>query len=111
LDALIAAAPDLYGVNSLPVAPPVLEDIALVVPESMDAGQVEAAIRLSGGKMLGKIQLFDVYQGESIEKGYKSLAYALSYQSDETMSEKEIKKLRGKIISYVEKQLGAKLRS
>jgi phenylalanyl-tRNA synthetase beta chain len=111
LDALIAAAPDLYGVNSLPIAPPVLEDIALVVPVSMDAGKVEAAIRLSGGKMLGDVRLFDVYEGGSIEAGHKSLAYALTYQSDETMSEKEIKKLRGKIISYVEKQLGAKLRS
>jgi phenylalanyl-tRNA synthetase beta chain len=77
----------------------------------MDAGKVEAAIRLSGGKMLGDVRLFDVYEGGSIEAGHKSLAYALTYQSDETMSEKEIKKLRGKIISYVEKQLGAKLRS
>ena len=111
LDALIKAAPDLYGVEALPTAPPVLEDIALVVPQSTSAAEVEAVIRQAGGNLLREVKLFDVYTGDSIEVGHKSLAYALTYQGDETLSEKKIKKLRKKIIGSAEHRLGAKLRS
>ena len=111
LDALIKAAPDLYGVEALPTAPPVLEDIALVVPQSTSAAEVEAVIRQAGGNLLRDVKLFDVYTGDSIEAGHKSLAYALTYQGDETLSEKKVKKLRKKIIGSAEHRLGAKLRS
>ncbi|MGJ3240209.1 MAG: phenylalanine--tRNA ligase subunit beta [Anaerolineae bacterium] len=110
LDALIAATPDLYGVQTLPTTPPVLEDIALVVPEGTAAAEVEQVIRKAGGELLHDVRLFDVYTGGSIEAGHKSLAYSLTYQGDETLSDKKIKKLRKKIISAAEHQLGAKLR-
>ena len=111
MDALISASPDLYGVEALPTAPPVLEDIALVVPNSTSAGQVEAIIRKAGGTLLRDVKLFDVYTGGSIEAGHKSLAYALTYQGDETLSDKQVKKIRKKIIGAAEHQLGAKLRA
>ena len=111
MDALIKATPDLYGVEALPTAPPVLEDIALVVPNSTSASEVELIIRKAGGNLLRDVKLFDVYTGDSIEAGHKSLAYALTYQGDETLSDKKIKKLRKKIIGAAEHQLGAKLRS
>ncbi|MGB7338634.1 MAG: phenylalanine--tRNA ligase subunit beta [Phototrophicaceae bacterium] len=111
LDALIEATPDLYNVEALPTAPPVLEDIALVVPNSTSAAQVEAVIRKAGGDLLRDVKLFDVYTGDSIEAGYKSLAYALTYQGDETLSDKQVKRLRKKIIGAAEHQLQAKLRS
>ncbi|GAB5493999.1 MAG: phenylalanine--tRNA ligase subunit beta [Phototrophicaceae bacterium] len=111
LDALISATPDLYGVEALPTAPPVLEDIALVVPNSVSAAQVEAIIRKAGGNLLRDVRLFDVYTGDSIEAGHKSLAYALTYQGDETLSDKKVKKIRKKIIGSAEHQLGAKLRA
>lgn len=111
MDALIAASPDLYEVEALPTAPPVLEDIALVVPNSTSAAQVEAIIRKAGGNLLRDVKLFDVYKGDSIEAGHKSLAYALTYQGDETLSDKKVKKIRKKIISSAEHQLGAKLRA
>ncbi|MEO1286822.1 MAG: phenylalanine--tRNA ligase subunit beta, partial [Chloroflexota bacterium] len=94
LDAIIEATPDLYGVEALPTAPPVLEDIALVVPNSTSAAEVEAVIRRAGGDLLRDVKLFDVYTGDSIEAGHKSLAYALTYQGDETLSDKKVKKLR-----------------
>lgn len=111
LDALIKIAPDLYDVEALPTAPPVLEDIALVVPNSTSASEVEVVIRKAGGNLLRDVKLFDVYTGDSIEAGHKSLAYALTYQGEETLSEKKVKKLRKKIIGAAEHRLGAKLRS
>jgi phenylalanyl-tRNA synthetase beta chain len=110
LDALIEATPDLHTVEALPTAPPVLEDLALVVPESIPAAEVEAAIRKAGGKLLRSVKLFDVYTGDSIEKGHKSLAYALTYQGDETLTEKQVKKVRTSIIKVAEREVGAKLR-
>jgi phenylalanyl-tRNA synthetase beta chain len=111
LDALIGATPDLHAVVALPTAPPVLEDLALVVAESVPAAEVEAVIRKAGGELLREVALFDVYRGDSIEKGHKSLAYALTYQGDETLSDKQVKKVRQSIIFRTEKELGAKLRS
>jgi phenylalanyl-tRNA synthetase beta chain len=111
LDALIAATPDLHSVVPLPIAPPVLEDIALVVKEHITAADVEAVIRKAGGQLLRDVRLFDVYTGDSIETGHKSLAYALTYQGDETLSDKQIKRVRQSIIILTEKELGAKLRA
>lgn len=110
LDALIVATPDLYAVEALPTAPPVLQDIAFVVSESTPAAELEAAIWKAGGKLLRSVKLFDVYTGESIEKGKKSLAYALTYQGDETLSEKQIKKVRTSIIKVAGREVGAKIR-
>jgi len=112
LDALIEATADLYTVVPLPTTPAVLEDIAFVVPQETPAAAVEAVIRKAGGPLLKEIKLFDVYTGESIDAGYKSLAYALTYQADETtLTDKDVKKLRKRIIKQTEKELGAKLRS
>lgn len=110
LDALIAATPDLYAVEALPTAPPVLEDIALVVPANTPAADVEAAIWKAGGKLLRSVRLFDVYTGDSIEAGHKSLAYALTYQGDETLSEKQVKKIRKSIIHVTARMVSARLR-
>ena len=111
LEKIIAAMPELFGVQALPTAPPVLEDIALVVPEDVPASDVEAVIRKAGGDLLKDVRLFDVYTGDSIEAGHKSLAYALTYQGDETLSDKKIKKARKSIIYLTGKELGATLRS
>jgi phenylalanyl-tRNA synthetase beta chain len=56
--------------------------------------------------------LFDVYRGESIPAGHKSLAYALTYQTDEkTLKDEDVAKLRKKIVALAERELGAKLRA
>ena len=56
--------------------PPVLEDIAVIVDEALPADRVEALIRQTGGKLLAGVRLFDVFRGEQIGAGKKSLAYA-----------------------------------
>lgn len=112
LQALIGAMPTRFIVRPLPVTPAVLEDVAFVVAEDMPAASVEAAIRKAGGALLKDVLLFDVYRGASIAAGHKSLAYALTYQTDEkTLTDDEVKKLRKKIIALAERECGAILRA
>lgn len=112
LEAMIALAPDLYGVAALPTTPAILEDIALVVSEDVSAADLEAVIRKAGGKLLRDVRLFDVYRGDSLGDGMKSLAYALTYQTNEkTLKDKDVKKIRKSIEVLTKKELGAKLRS
>lgn len=112
LDLLIEVIPPLYQTNDLPTFPPVLEDLAIVVDESVPAAQVEHFIRQTGGKLLSTVRLFDVFRSEALGAGKKSLAYSLSYQAaDRTLKDDEIKQLRGRIIKRLEHELGAKLRS
>jgi phenylalanyl-tRNA synthetase beta chain len=112
LQGLIAAIPARYVVKSLPTTPAVLEDVAFVVADDMPAANVEAAIRKAGGALLKEVSLFDVYRGTPIPAGQKSLAYALTYQTDEkTLTDDEVKKLRKKIIALAERECGATLRA
>ncbi len=111
LDTLIANAAETR-VTPLPVTPPVLQDIALVVEDSITAGEVEAVIREAGGDLLREVNLFDVYTGDPIPDGKKSIAYSLTYQTDEkTLTDKEVSKVQNKIVKATRKQLGAELRS
>ncbi len=112
LDLLLDTVPANHMVSALPITPPVLEDIALVVPAEMPAVKVETVIRKAGGDLLKDVRLFDMYQGKSVEEGYKSLAYSLTYQTDDkTLTDKEVAKVRKRIIKVVENDLGAKLRA
>jgi len=110
LDALRGSTPS-YGIIPVADVPPVLEDIAVIVDESVPAAQVEALIRQTGGKVLANVRLFDVYRGEQIGAGKKSLAYNLTYQSDRTLTDAEAAAIRKKIVKRLENELGAKLRS
>jgi phenylalanyl-tRNA synthetase beta chain len=95
----------------VPEFPPVLEDLALVVDESLPAERVAELIRRTGGKVVRDVRLFDVYRGEKVGAGKKSLAYSLTYQaSDRTLSDKDVAGLRAHILRRLEQELGAKLR-
>ncbi|MCI0608636.1 MAG: phenylalanine--tRNA ligase subunit beta [Anaerolineae bacterium] len=110
LDLLRTITPT-YGIIPVPEVPPVLEDIAVVVDESVPAARIESLIRQTGGKTVTNIHLFDVYRGEQIGAGKKSLAYSLTYQSDKTMTDAEAAAIRTKIVKRLEHEVGAKLRS
>lgn len=112
LAALNNLIPWRYETQPVAVQPPVLEDIAVIVDESLPAAQVEATIRQAGGKMLASVQLFDVFRGEAIGAGKKSLAYNLTYQApDRTLTDTEAAQIRHRIIRRLEQELQAKLRS
>lgn len=109
--ALKAAAP-AYGITPVSDFPPVYEDIAVIVDETVEAARVEALIRQTGGKSLADVRLFDLYRGEQIGAGKKSLAYSLTYQApDKTLTDAEAAAIRGRIVKRLEQELGAKLRS
>jgi len=111
MDALLALVPALYEIAPVPEFPPVLEDLALVVDESLPAERVAELIRRTGGKVVREVRLFDVYRGEKIGVGKKSLAYSLTYQaSDKTLSDKEVAGIRAHILRRLEQELAAKLR-
>ncbi|WP_075072849.1 phenylalanine--tRNA ligase subunit beta [Longilinea arvoryzae] len=110
--ALLAATTSHYDTSGVSTFPPVLEDIALIVDESVPADQVERLIRQTGGKLLADVRLFDVFRSELIGAGKKSLAYSLTYQApDRTLNDQEASQLRGRIVRRLEIELGAKLRS
>jgi phenylalanyl-tRNA synthetase beta chain len=111
LQALLEAIPERYTVRSVPVYPPVLEDLAVVVAEDIPADQVESVIRRAGGKLLADVRLFDVYRSQAIGEGKKSMAYSVAYQAeDRTLQENDAQKIRQRIIQALDKELGARLR-
>jgi phenylalanyl-tRNA synthetase beta chain len=111
LDALLSLMPALYETAPVPEFPPVLEDLALVVDESLPAERVAELIRQTGGKVLRDVHLFDVYHGEKIGAGRKSLAYSITYQADDrTLNDKDVAGIRTRILRRLEQELGAKLR-
>jgi phenylalanyl-tRNA synthetase beta chain len=111
LDAMRSISPT-YGIKTIPETPPIYEDIALIVDESVKAETVEALIRQTGGRSVTNVRLFDLYRDEKIGAGKKSLAYALTYQAeDKTMTDAEAAAIRNKIVKRLEKEIGAKLRS
>jgi phenylalanyl-tRNA synthetase beta chain len=112
LDALTRLIPAGHRVDALATYPAVYQDIAVVVDEAVPATNVEQVIREAGGDLLGGLRLFDVFQGEQLGAGKKSLAYALTFQSlEKTLRDKDVDKLRSKIIRSLESRLGARLRS
>jgi phenylalanyl-tRNA synthetase beta chain len=111
LENLLPLIPARHRVEPLPHYPAVREDIALVVDQTITAAEVTAAIRRSGGYLLADVTLFDLYEGEQIPAGKKSLAYHLTFQSaSKTLTDKEVGKVRQRIIDQLSRQLGARLR-
>ena len=91
--------------------PPVKEDMAFIVDENIPAGVVEALIRQAGGTHLKGVHLFDVYRGDPIPPGKKSLAFSLTFQSPtKTLTDKDTAKLRKKIVARLSREIGAALR-
>ncbi len=78
----------------------------------MPASQVQATILAAGGRLLTDARLFDVYRGDQIDAGKKSLAYALTFQApDRTLTDKEAAKVQSRIVKKLGKELRAKLRA
>ena len=95
LDRLLAAAPEIGQVADISTHPVVKEDIALIVDSGVPAAQVGRAVRTGAGDLLEDIRLFDVYTGDQIGDGKKSLAYALRFRApDRTLTDAEVAEAR-----------------
>lgn len=92
--------------------PPVREDFAVVVEDSLPVNNVAREIRRAAGECFESLHLFDVYTGEQIPNGQRSLAFALTLRAtDRTLSPKEVTQIRDKIVLAIEKRLHGKLRA
>ncbi|MCW2918463.1 MAG: phenylalanyl-tRNA synthetase, beta subunit [Actinomycetia bacterium] len=95
-------------VSAYPVA---TQDVALIVDASVPAAEVEAGLRAGAGELLESIRLFDVYTGEQVGEGRKSLAYTLRFRaSDRTLTAEEITAARDAAVAEAAQRTGAALR-
>ena len=91
--------------------PPVVEDLAFEVPGEVTAAQLLEAIRKGGGTLLSKVELFDIYRGQQIPPGHKSLAFKLTYESlEKPLTDAQVTDIRNRIIRRVAESVGGKLR-
>jgi phenylalanyl-tRNA synthetase beta chain len=91
--------------------PAISQDMSLIVEEHIPAGQVEDLIRDGGGGLLVEVTLFDIYRGEPIPAGQKSLTYSLTYRHpDRTLTDAEVAKVHAKIAKHLALEIGAQLR-
>jgi phenylalanyl-tRNA synthetase beta chain len=95
LDALMAAGPSSVVAHTFSSYPVAKEDVALIVGADVAAADVEAALTEGAGELLESIRLFDLYTGEQIGEGKKSLAFALRFRAaDRTLTETEVSAAR-----------------
>ncbi len=117
--AYVVAEIDLQALLMRPLAefsnlskfPQTTRDLALVVKESVLAGDILKEIRENTGKLLKKCEIFDIYSGDNIKSGYKSLAFSLSLQSEsESLTSGMVDKLIDDLLDSLKAQFGATLR-
>ncbi|WP_100405056.1 phenylalanine--tRNA ligase subunit beta [Bacillus solitudinis] len=103
------AKPVLY--EALPRFPAIGRDIALVVDRDLASGDVKSVIVEAGGELLKSVRLFDLYQGEHMEAGKKSLAFSLTYFDPErTLTDEDVTTVHEKVLARLQEKVGATLR-
>ena len=111
-EALWNAANMTIDYKPLPKFPATTRDFALVCPEDMEVGTVMGVMRKAGGALVENVALFDIYRGEGIGEGNKSVAFRVTLRApDRTLTVEEADKASKKILKDLEFKLGVKLRS
>jgi phenylalanyl-tRNA synthetase beta chain len=109
IGSLLPHVPGTVHFQALPAYPSVQEDLAVVVSGDVHARRVQEIIESS--PLVASARIFDVYTGDPVPAGKKSLAFAVTYQaSDRTLQEKDVAKQRGRIVEKLKRELGAELR-
>ena len=111
LDLLYAAAKTEKSYSVIAKFPAVTRDIALLVNDELLVSELEDTIKKAGMPLVESIKLFDVYKGEQIPAGKKSIAYAIVYRDPKkTLDEKSVGKVHDRILRALEHKCGAELR-
>jgi phenylalanyl-tRNA synthetase beta chain len=112
LDELLAQVPERLVFQDVITYPPVHQDLAFTVPEEVVAGDLIEAARAAAGPELREMRVFDVYRGEQVGAGNKSIAFSVAFQSPaRTLSDEDAAELRKRIVAALAKRFGAELRS
>ncbi len=112
LSELATVAGEPRAFRELPRFPGVTLDLAVVVDEAVPAEEVESVIRDAAGKLLKEVRLFDLYRGEQVPPGQKSLAYALVYRApDRTLTGDEVGHVQERVTARLAERLSATVRS
>jgi phenylalanyl-tRNA synthetase beta chain len=112
LETLFAESREPVTYEDVITYPAVRQDLAFVVPEEVEAGDLVDAAREAAGPELREVEIFDVYRGEQAGEGKKSIAFSVAFQSPErTLSDEDAAALRQKIADALAERFGAVLRS
>jgi phenylalanyl-tRNA synthetase beta chain len=96
---------------ALPRFPAVVRDVALLVPVDLPYAKPNELIQRVGGDLVDEVRLFDVYQGEKIPPGYRSLAFSIHYRAkDRTLTDEEVNRIHSALLEILKKDLGAEIR-
>lgn len=111
LEALVNAAVFAKRFEPISIYPKVERDLAIVVDKAVLSNMPIELIYTTGGEWVESVRLFDVYEGEQVPEGKKSLAYAIVYHSaNETLTDKAVNALHDKVVIRLNQELGAELR-
>jgi phenylalanyl-tRNA synthetase beta chain len=111
LKAVLEAATAPLRYEAIPRFPSITRDIALVVDKDTVSGVLRDVIQTAGGKLLKEVQVFDLYEGDRMEEGKKSIAFSLKYMDPErTLTDEEVTKVHTQVLEALENQAGAVLR-
>jgi phenylalanyl-tRNA synthetase beta chain len=103
LEQILIAIPERHMTRKISGFPPVKEDLAIIINESVTGAEVQAVIKSAGGDLLADVSLFDVYRGEQIGTDKKSLAFSLTFQApNRTLKDLEVAKVRANILQKLE---------
>ena len=111
LNAIAELVPPRRRFQPLPKYPSVKRDLAVVVDRAVSQSEVEETIRRGAGRLLESVRLFDVFEGEQLGSGKKSLAYALEFRSSErTLQDREVDEAWHELVRALSSTVGATLR-
>ncbi len=111
VEKLIELYQGLKEYKPLPKFPASSRDIAVIVDLSVPAAKIREAIIASGGELLESVKIFDLFIGEAVPEGKKSLAFGINFRSAEkTLEDEEVDKTHGQIVAHLEKSFNARLR-
>jgi phenylalanyl-tRNA synthetase beta chain len=99
-------------VRPLPRFPGSARDLAIVVPDALEAGAVAAVLQAAGGALVEEVQLFDLYRGEQLGSGKKSLAFRVRYRDPEaTLTDQRVDQVHARVVAEAERAFGAQIRA
>ena len=111
VDELLLAAPELAAAPTMSTYPPAAFDLAVVVPDEVPAGAVADVLREAAGELVEQVRLFDVYAGDQVPAGHRSLAFAFRLRApDRTLTADDVAAARARAIAAAEAAFGAHLR-